>query len=221
VDSSRAPSAAHSALSSELTFINPRLLGVERSTTASRATVIDAACALFAERGYRGTSMKDIAEVLGVSAPGLYNHVASKQEILYAIMDRAMDRATAALDDAVAGTGDVAEQLRRATESLVLGFLRYPDEVTVCNNDVQSLEPGNRLAIVAKRDEYRARIRRIIESGHRSGRFRTGTPDLAAFAVLEMGNGAKSWFKPSGRYPDTYVASEYGEFALRVVGCAD
>ncbi len=219
MDSSSALSAAPSALSSELTFINPRLLGVERSTTANRAAVIDAACALFAERGYRGTSMKDIAVVLGVSAPGLYNHVASKQEILYAIMDRAMDRATAALDDAVAGVGDVAEQLRRATESLVLDFLRYPDEVTVCNNDVRSLEPGNRLAIVAKRDEYGARIRRIIESGHRSGRFRTGTPDLAAFAVLEMGNGAKSWFRPSGRYPDTYVAREYGEFALRIVGC--
>ncbi len=48
--------------------------------------------------------------------------------------------------------------------------------------------------------------------------FRRG-PDF--IAVLEMGNGAKSWFKPSGRYPDTYVASEYGEFALRVVGSAD
>ena len=34
-----------------------------------------------------------------------------------------------------------------------------------------------------------------------------------------MGNSAKSWFKPTGRYPDTYVAGEYGEFALRVVGC--
>jgi AcrR family transcriptional regulator len=192
---------------------------VERSTTANRATVTGAACALFAERGYRGTSMKDIAEVLGVSAPGLYNHVASKQEILYAIMDRAMDRAIDALDEAVAGIGDVAEQLRRATESLVVDFLRYPDEVTVCNNEVRSLDPANRLAIVAKRDEYGGRIRRIIESGHRSGRFRTGTPDLAAFAVLEMGNGAKSWFRPSGRYPDTYVASEYGEFALRIVGC--
>ena len=193
---------------------------MERSTTANRATVIDAACALFAERGYRGTSMKDIAEVLGVSAPGLYNHVASKQEILYAIMDRAMDRAIDALDEAIAGIGDVAEQLRRATESLVLDFLRYPDEVTVCNNEVRSLDPANRLAIVAKRDEYGGRIRRIIESGHHSGRFRTGSPDLAAFAVLEMGNGAKSWFRPSGRYPDTYVASEYGEFALRIVGCA-
>jgi AcrR family transcriptional regulator len=194
---------------------------VERSTTASRATVIDAACLLFAKRGYRGTSMKDIAETLGVSAPGLYNHVISKQDILFAIMDKAMDRAIDALEAALAGVDDVSEQLRRATESLVLDFLRYPAEVTVCNNEAHSLDPANRVAIVAKRDQYAARVRQIIARGHRSGRFRTRTPDLAAFAVLEMGNGAKSWFRPSGRYPDTYVAREYGEFALRIVGCTD
>ena len=192
---------------------------MERSTAANRATVIDAACALFADRGYRGTSMKDIAEVLGVSAPGLYNHVTSKQDILYAIMGKAMDRATAALDNALDGADDVSERLRLATESLVLDFLRYPAEVAVCNNEMHSLDTLNRLAIAAKRDRYAAKVRAIIENGHRSGRFRTPVPDLAAFAVLEMGNGAKSWFRPSGRYPDTYVARAYGEFALSIVGC--
>jgi AcrR family transcriptional regulator len=182
--------------------------------------VVDAACLLFADRGYRGTSMKDIAEALGVRAPSLYNHVASKQDILFAIMDKAMDRAIAAQQEALDGVDDVSEQLRRATESLVLDFLRYPAEVTVCNTEVRSLAPGNRVAIVAKRDKYAAGVRAIIEQGCRSGRFRTRTPQIAAFAVLEMGNSAKSWFKPTGRYPDTYVASEYGEFALRVVGCA-
>ena len=181
--------------------------------------MLDAACQLFADRGYRGTSMKDIAEALGVRAPSLYNHVTSKQEILFAIMDKAMDRALAALEEALAGVeDDVPEQLRRATELLVLDFLRFPAEVTVCNTEVRSLEAANRLAIVAKRDQYAARVRRIIEEGCRSGRFSTRTPQIAAFAVLEMGNGAKSWFRPSGRYPDTFVASEYGEFALRVVG---
>jgi AcrR family transcriptional regulator len=194
---------------------------VERSTTANRGTVLDAACLLFADRGYRATSMKDIATELGVRAPSLYNHVSSKQEILYAIMDTAMDRALAALDEALDGVDDVAGQLRRATESLVLDFLRYPAEVTVCNVEVRSLDPGFRLAIVAKRDRYAARVRRIIEYGCRTGRFRTPTPQIAAFAVLEMGNSAKSWFKPGGRYTDTYVARAYGEFALRVVGHAD
>ena len=194
---------------------------MERSTTANRGTVLDAACLLFADRGYRATSMKDIATELGVRAPSLYNHVSSKQEILYAIMDTAMDRALAALDEALDGVDDVADQLRRATESLVLDFLRYPAEVTVCNVEVRSLDPGFRLAIVAKRDRYAARVRRIIEHGCRTGRFRTPTPQIAAFAVLEMGNSAKSWFKPGGRYTDIYVARAYGEFALRVVGHAD
>ena len=192
---------------------------MDRSTSASRGAVLDAACQLFADRGYRGTSMKDIAGALGVRAPSLYNHVSSKQEILFAIMDKAMDRALAALEEALAGVEDVSEQLRRATELLVLDFLRFPAEVTVCNTEVRSLEAANRLAIVAKRDQYAARVRRIIEGGCQR-RFSTRTPQIAAFAVLEMGNGAKSWFRPSGRYPDTFVAGEYGEFALRVVGVA-
>lgn len=61
----------------------------------------------------------------------------------------------------------------------------------------------------------------IIERGCRSGRFHAAQPRLAAFAVLEMGNGAKSWFKPGGPYSDLKVAQEYGEFALRIVGCTD
>ena len=185
----------------------------------SRAMVIDTACALFAERGYRGTSMKDLAEALGVRASSLYNHVASKQDILFAIMDKAMDRAISAQEQALAGVTDPPEQLRAATESLVLDFLRNPAEVTVCNTEVRSLEVANRDAIVAKRDRYADRVRAIIASGGRAGRFQTENPQLAAFAVLEMGNGAKSWFRATGRYPDTYVAREYGEFALRMVGC--
>src|ERR1700759_2099039 len=184
----------------------------------SRATVIDTACQLFAERGYRGTSMKDIAETLGVRASSLYNHVTSKQDILFAIMDKAMDRALDAQTEALAGGGDVAAQLRAATESLVLDFLRNPAEVTVCNTEVRSLDAANRAAIVAKRDRYAGRVRAIIAAGCRAGRFETADPALAAFAVLEMGNGAKSWFRPSGRLSDTDVAREYGAFALRVVG---
>lgn len=184
----------------------------------SREPLLEAACALFAEHGYRAASMKDIAAALGVRAPSLYNHVTAKQDILHAIMDRAMDRAIAALAEALDGVTDVAARLRAATESQVLRFLRNPAEATVCNTEVRSLEPGNRSAIVAKRDYYAAQVRQIIDEGCRTGRFHVRSPRLAAFAVLEMGNGAKSWFRPGGRCSDIDVAREYGEFALRIVG---
>src|ERR1700759_4293686 len=132
---------------------------MQRSVFVSRDSLLEAACALFAEHGYEATSMRDIAAAPGVRAPSLYNHVAAKQDILLAIMDKAMDRAIDALAAALDGITDVADRLRAATESLVLDFLRNPAEVTICNTEVRSLEPANRTAIVDKRDYYPRQVR--------------------------------------------------------------
>lgn len=191
---------------------------VTKSTAVSPRTVQGAARDLFASRGYRGTSMKDIAEVLGVSAPNLYNHVPSKQQLLFAIMDVAMDRALAALDVALDGVDDVSEQLRRATECTVLDFLDNPAEVTVCNTEIRSLVEPHRTTIIGKRDAYGARLRAIVEQGCAQGRFHVTEPRVASYAILEMGNNAKAWFNPRGDYTATQVAQMYGEFALRIVG---
>jgi AcrR family transcriptional regulator len=162
--------------------------------------------------------MKDIAEVLEVSAPSLYNHVSSKQDLLFAIMDRAMDRAVLVLEETLADVTDVAEQLRLATETLVLDFIRHPAEITVCNTEIRSLEEPYRTTIVGKRDDYAHRIRAIVERGCAEGRFVCEDPRVASFAVLEMGNNAKAWFNPNGPIPADTVARMYGKFALRIVG---
>src|SRR5438045_9702694 len=112
--------------------------------SVSPDAVRTAACELFARQGYRGTSMKDIAGALAVSAPNLYNHIPSKQDLLVVIMDRAMDRAHAALDEALAGIDDVAEQLRRATETGVLDCLGQAAETTGRNPAILSLQHTGR-----------------------------------------------------------------------------
>jgi AcrR family transcriptional regulator len=162
--------------------------------------------------------MKDIARSLDVSAPNLYNHVPSKHDLLVAIMDEAMDRAHRALDDALAGVADVAEQLRRATETSVLDFLEHPSEITVCNTEIRSLEEPDRTRIIAKRDAYAARIRAIVEEGCTEGRFRTAHPRPATFAILELPNNAKAWFNARGALSAEEVARIYGDFALHIVG---
>jgi AcrR family transcriptional regulator len=191
---------------------------VAKSRSVSPDTVRSAACELFARQGYRGTSMKDIARRLDVSAPNLYNHVPSKHDLLVAIMDEAMDRAHQALDDALAGVADVAEQLRRATETSVLDFLEHPSEITVCNTEIRSLEEPDRTRIIGKRDAYAARIRAIVEEGCAEGRFRTAHPRPATFAILELPNNAKAWFNARGALSAEEVARIYGDFALHIVG---
>jgi AcrR family transcriptional regulator len=187
----------------------------------SPQAVHEAARDLFATRGYRGTSMKDIATVLAVSAPNLYNHVPSKQDLLYRIMNVAMDRALSALAGALEGITDLADQLRRATEVTVLDFLENPAEVTVCNTEIRSLEGPFHQAIIDKRDAYSSQIVAIVERGCAEGLFDVPEPRVASFAILEMGNNAKAWFQPSGRYTAGEVAALYGTFALRIVGYQD
>jgi AcrR family transcriptional regulator len=183
----------------------------------SSDAVRTAASELFARQGYRGTSMKDIGGALAVSAPNLYNHVPNKQDLLVVIMDTAMDRAHAALDDALASVDDVAEQLRRATETSVLDFLGHPAEITVCNTEIRSLEEPGRSRIIGKRDAYAARIRAIVERGCADGRFRTAHPRPATFAILELPANATAWFNERGQLTAEEVARIYGDFALDIV----
>ena len=187
----------------------------------TREGVRTAALILFAERGYRATSMKDIAEALGMRAPSLYNHVRSKESLLVEIMDSAMDRALADLRAAISRADDVVEELRRATESLVLQFLFYPQEVTISNNEIRSLTEPHRSKIIAKRDEYGREFRDLIERGCSLGRFHVESPRLASYAILEMGNGAKVWFRKGDFYSEIEVARQYSAFALRIVGASE
>jgi len=190
---------------------------VPRSTSVSSDAVRTAAAELFARQGYRGTSMKDIGGALAVSAPNLYNHVPNKQDLLVVIMDTAMDRAHAALDEALAGVGDVAAQLRRATETSVLDFLGHAAEITVCNTEIRSLEEPGRSRIIGKRDAYAARIRTIVDRGCAEGRFRTAHPRPATFAILELPANATAWFNERGQLSAEEVARIYGDFALDIV----
>ena len=188
-----------------------------RSTSVSSDAVRTAAAELFARQGYRGTSMKDIGGALAVSAPNLYNHVPNKQDLLVVIMDNAMDRAHAALDDALSGIDDVADQLRRATETSVLDFLGHAAEITVCNTEIRSLEEPGRSRIIGKRDAYAARIRAIVDRGCAEGRFRTAHPRPATFAILELPANATAWFNERGQLTAEEVARIYGDFALDIV----
>jgi AcrR family transcriptional regulator len=180
--------------------------------------VREAALDLFAERGYRGTTMNDIADAVGIRAPSLYNHVGSKHDLLAEVMLGTMDRLIADHRAAVSTTRDVAEQLRRATEAHVRYHARHRREAFVGNREIPSLEPETRAGVLERRDAYEGLFRGLIERGRAQARFDVGSARLASYAILEMGIGISAWFRADGPLTEDEVVSSYGDFALRLVG---
>lgn len=180
--------------------------------------VWEVALTLFAERGYRGTTTRDIAQELGIQAPSLYHHMRSKQEILRDVMFGTMERGFAAQRAALEGIDDVSEQLRRMAEAHARLIIRCRREVLVTHREIPSLAEHDRAAIVGKQKEYVRGFRDVIERGCASGRFSVESPRVASTAVLEMLNGLERWYRETGQYSEDDVVCQYGDFALRIVG---
>lgn len=188
-----------------------------RTTPVTAEEIKAAAVDLFAVRGYRGTTMRHIAAALGIQAPGLYNHVDSKQEILADIMVGVMTELLEEQRVALASTEDVAEQVRRVIESHVRYHCRHQRATFVGNREIPSLDEPTRSMVVGQRDEFERKFRGVIERGMEEGRFVVGSARLASYAILEMGIGVAAWYRDGGELSESQVAYEYGEMALRIL----
>lgn len=182
--------------------------------------VYDAALTLFVERGYHGTTMRDIGLRLGVRAPSLYNHIDSKQVILRDVMISTEMTILAEFHEAVLGVDDAVEGLRRAIGVFVLRHARHRREALVGNREVASLEEPARSQLLRMRREHEHAVRDLIEQARTDGRFSVAHPHLASFAMLEMGVSVARWFADDNSLSATEVAAEYGDLAVRMCGLA-
>jgi AcrR family transcriptional regulator len=180
----------------------------------ARHRVRDVALTLFAERGYHGTSMSQIAAVLGVRVPTLYSHIRSKQELLADIAVETTEAVLADFERAVANATDPREQLQRAIAAYALRHATHPRQALVVNRDIFSLEEPTRGSVLAKRQHHERAIRTIITAGVQTGAFHVASPAIASFAILEMSVSIARWFRPGGPLSAEQVAQLHSQFAL-------
>jgi TetR/AcrR family transcriptional regulator, cholesterol catabolism regulator len=166
----------------------------------SRQEILRTAARLFQQRGYDATSMNDVAAALKLSKGGLYHHFQSKDEILFEIMNHAMEITQERVLAPVRGIASPEDRLRMLIRLHIEVVLSPRDrEITVMLHENHPLPPVLRKRINARKKEYVHFVENLIGDVQRARPAKGGiSPRAAAFALLGMINWIYQWYKPEG-----------------------
>ena len=183
-----------------------------------QAQILEAAARIFCEKGFDKASMGDVSSALGLTKAGVYHHIGSKEQLLFAIMSYGMDLFEEKVLKRVMTIEDPLERLRATIRGHVLLVTRdRPKEVTVILHESNALKGRYRDRINARKRRYvrflRQTFRQIVKGGA-AGRI---DPGVAAFATLGMINWIYQWYRPGGRLTDDQLADALTDLLLNGV----
>jgi AcrR family transcriptional regulator len=181
--------------------------------------ILQAALEAFAEKGYHGTTTRQLATRSGLSVPGIYHHYPSKQDILFDLMmviiEELLDRSRRALASA---DDDPRSQFDALVESLLRFHMFRARGAIVSTSELRSLEPDNRAAYVARRDEQQRMLDKIILAGVEGQDFATQYPADASRAIASMCVGVANWYRPDGAFSVETLLEHYLSIAESIAG---
>jgi len=170
--------------------------------TTRRAELSRHAARLFAEKGYHGTSVGDLAQALGVQKGSLYAHIGGKQELLYEAMREGADAFHRGLD-AIPDELVVTERIRLALRAHLATVGEQLDVATIFVQEWRNLEGEHREEILADRRRYEDRIRALFREGRELGELRSDLDEsVAALVFLSAANWAYTWLRPEADTDD-------------------
>ncbi len=157
--------------------------------------VIDAAATVFAEKGYHGSSTKDIAERLGIRQGSLYYYFASKESALEEVCKKGIDGFVQGIEKVQERGGGSEAQLRAAVLNHLEPLRTRPTYVRVFLRDRHDLPQASRRKIGKASRQYEGLLEGLFRAGVERGDFRAGLDcRLATLALLGMCNAAASWY---------------------------
>jgi len=172
--------------------------GSEEGGRSRREEILAIAAQLFARKGYRGTSMRDIGEASGVLGGSLYHHIKSKDALFVELHNGALDEAEARIAAAVAGLADPWERLEAACVALLEVQLAPDSLTTPMMNDFREVPDDVRMQLVARRDRFEGMFRAIVaDLPLPAGIDRSIYRNL----LLSQLNAAADWFRPGRLTP--------------------
>ena len=169
---------------------------------------------LIFEHGYEAMSLRQLAAEVGIQAGSLYNHIATKQELLFDLVQDHINELLRQLDRALAGKTGATERLHAFVTFHVTYHMTRKREVFIANSELRSLEPKNYEAIVALRGAYEQRLADILAEGVEEGVFEIADIQVATFAIISLLTGLCSWYRPGGRLTKEAIVAAHEKLVI-------
>jgi AcrR family transcriptional regulator len=156
-------------------------------TADSRAAILEAAKLLFMQEGFRGISMRQIAEAVGVTKAALYYHFKDKEELFVAIVEQYLLAMSALIDEVTSSDQDARTQIR----DLVHRILAQPPEqrsiIRLASQELSNISPENRARFLEMyHGRFVNRITAILQAGMERGELRPMNANIATWTLLGM-----------------------------------
>jgi len=189
-----------------------RTIGSHGPTTME--AIRKAGLRLIFEHGYAAMSLRQLAAEVGIQPGSLYNHISTKQELLFDLVQDHMNTLLRALEQALRDKQGPAERLRAFVTFHVTYHMTRKREVFIANSELRSLEPKNYAAIVALRSTYEQRLADILADGVAEGVFEVVDNQVATFAILALLTGLCTWYRPGGRLTREAIIAAHEKLVL-------
>ena len=163
------------------------------------AAIREAGLDLIYRHGYEAMSLRGLATEVGLQPGSLYNHIKTKQELLFVLIHDHMTALLERVDAALEGLDGPQARLEAFTAFHLSYHIERKREVFIGSSEIRSLEPENRATIVALRQAYENRLCAILEDGARQKLFQIKDVRVTAYAILAMLTGICTWYEPKGR----------------------
>ncbi|MGF7159149.1 AcrR family transcriptional regulator [Rhodoligotrophos appendicifer] len=173
-----------------------------------RERLLDVASVLFAEKGYRATSLDDVGSALGMSKSSLYHYVASKDEILIGLYDRLYELVEARIQEITAEDLPPDEKLRKMAAAYIDLITTHVDIFAMAWRNEHELSPRNRLSIRRRHRRMERVFEAVIVDGQRQGLLAELNPRLMELAMFGMIMFIQYWYR-NAKIPREEIAADF------------
>ena len=180
----------------------------------TREDILEAAAQVFRQKGFHGASMQDIAKAVNLQKPSLYHHVSSKQEILLALLDRALELLLERMSAISNQDIPADEKLREMIRVYLQILAENTDLSAVLLFEHRSLERKQHARHVPNRDRFEALWRNVLVEGVAAKLFVCDDPALTTRAILGILNWTITWYHPDGPLQIDQIADHYSDLLL-------